>query len=207
MRIGIYGGSFSPVHNGHVAAAKAFMEQMWLDVLYIMPAGIPPHKQMQGDANTWQRLRMCELAFEGVEGVLISDLEMRREGKSYTVDTLRAMASEEHRLFLLMGTDMLLTLDTWREPEEIFRLCYPVYMRREGADPILDARIVAKISEYQQKYGKVVRRIVGDPVVVSSTAVRRAVAEGKSIAGMVPPAVEKYILENGLYKTAGGVTQ
>ena len=207
MRIGIYGGSFSPVHNGHVAAAKAFMEQMWLDVLYIMPAGIPPHKQMQGNANTWQRLRMCELAFEGVEGVLISDLEMRREGKSYTVDTLRAMASEEHRLFLLMGTDMLLTLDTWREPEEIFRLCYPVYMRREGADPILDARIVAKISEYQQKYGKVVRRIVGDPVVVSSTAVRRAVAEGKSIAGMVPPAVEKYILENGLYKTAGGVTQ
>ena len=207
MRIGIYGGSFSPVHNGHVAAAKAFMEQMWLGVLYIMPAGIPPHKQMEGDANTWQRLRMCELAFEGVEGVLISDLEIRREGKSYTVDTLRAMASEEHRLFLLMGTDMLLTLDTWREPEEIFRLCYPVYMRREGPDPILDARIVAKISEYQQKYGKVVRRIVGDPIVVSSTAVRRAVAEGKSIAGMVPPAVETYIRENGLYKKTGGEAQ
>lgn len=207
MRIGIYGGSFSPVHNGHVAAAKAFMEQMWLDVLYIMPAGIPPHKQMEGDANTWQRLRMCELAFEGVEGVLISDLEIRREGKSYTVDTLRAMASEEHRLFLMMGTDMLLTLDTWREPEEIFRLCYPVYMRREGPDPILDARIVAKISEYQQKYGKVVRRIVGDPIVVSSTAVRRAVAEGKSIAGMVPPAVETYIRENGLYKKTGGEAQ
>ena len=207
MRIGIYGGSFSPVHNGHVAAAQAFMEQMWLDVLYIMPAGIPPHKQMEGDANTWQRLRMCELAFEGVEGVLISDLEIRREGKSYTVDTLRAMASEEHRLFLMMGTDMLLTLDTWREPEEIFRLCYPVYMRREGPDPILDARIVAKISEYQQKYGKVVRRIVGDPIVVSSTAVRRAVAEGKSIAGMVPPAVETYIRENGLYKKTGGEAQ
>jgi nicotinate-nucleotide adenylyltransferase len=207
MRIGIYGGSFSPVHNGHVAAAKAFMEQMWLDVLYIMPAGIPPHKQMEGDANTWQRLKMCELAFEGMDGVLISDLEMRREGKSYTVDTLRAMASEEHRLFLMMGTDMLLTLDTWREPEEIFRLCYPVYMRREGPDPILDARIVAKISEYQQKYGKVVRRIVGDPIVVSSTAVRRAVAEGKSIADMVPSAVEKYIRENGLYKKTGGVAQ
>jgi nicotinate-nucleotide adenylyltransferase len=207
MRIGIYGGSFSPVHNGHVAAAKAFMEQMWLDVLYIMPAGIPPHKQMEGDANTWQRLKMCELAFEGMDGVLISDLEIRREGKSYTLDTLRAMASEEHRLFLMMGTDMLLTLDTWREPEEIFRLCYPVYMRREGPDPILDARIVAKISEYQQKYGKVVRRIVGDPIVVSSTAVRRAVAEGKSIAGMVPPAVEKYIRENGLYKKTGDVAQ
>ena len=102
MRIGIYGGSFSPVHNGHVAAAKAFMEQMWLDVLYIMPAGIPPHKQMEGDANTWQRLRMCELAFEGVEGVLISDLEIRREGKSYTVDTLRELSAPDRRLFLLI---------------------------------------------------------------------------------------------------------
>jgi nicotinic acid mononucleotide adenylyltransferase len=80
-------------------------------------------------------------------------------------------------------------------------------MRREGPDPILDARIVAKISEYQQKYGKVVRRIVGDPIVVSSTAVRHAVAEGKSIADMVPPVVEKYIRENGLYKKTGGVAQ
>jgi nicotinate-nucleotide adenylyltransferase len=117
------------------------------------------------------------------------------------------MASEEHRLFLLMGTDMLLTLDTWREPEEIFRLCYPVYMRREAADPILDARIVAKISEYQQKYGKVVRRIVGDPIVVSSTAVRKAVTAGKDISHMVPLGVEKYIRENGLYKKEGGVAQ
>ena len=207
MRIGIYGGSFSPVHNGHVAAAKAFMEQMWLDLLYIIPAGIPPHKQLKGDVNAWQRLKMCELAFQDVDGVLISDIEIRREGKSFTVDTLRAFAREEHRLFLLMGTDMLLTLDSWRESEEIFRLCYPVYMRREGKDPILDARIVAKISEYQQKYGKVVRRIVGDPIVVSSTGVRAAVAAGRDISEMVPPAVEKYIRENGLYKTEGDVTE
>jgi nicotinate-nucleotide adenylyltransferase len=207
MRIGIYGGSFSPVHNGHVAAAKAFMEQMWLDILYIMPAGIPPHKEMQGDANVWQRLKMCELAFDGIDGVLISDLEIRREGKSYTVDTLRALSSPEHRLFLMMGTDMLLTLGQWREPEEIFKLCYPVYMRREGPDPILDARIVAKITEYQQKYGKVVRRITGDALPISSTMVRRAVAEGRDISGMVPPAVEKYIRETGLYKSTGGVVQ
>ena len=207
MRIGIYGGSFSPVHSGHVAAAKAFMEQMWLDILYIMPAGIPPHKQMEGDANAWQRLRMCELAFEGMDGVIISDLEIRREGKSYTVDTLRALASPEHRLFLMMGTDMLLTLGQWREPEEIFRLCYPVYMRREAPDPILDAKIVSKIAEYQEKFGKVVRRITGDVVPVSSTMVRRAVEKGESLEGMVPSAVEKYIREQGLYKKAGGEAQ
>jgi nicotinate-nucleotide adenylyltransferase len=207
MRIGIYGGSFSPVHNGHVAAAKAFMEQMWLDILYIMPAGIPPHKQMEGDANAWQRLRMCELAFDGMDGVLISDMEIRREGKSYTVDTLRALASPEHRLFLMMGTDMLLTLGQWRESEEIFKLCYRVYMRREGPDPILDAEIVAKIAEYQEKYGKVVRRITGDVVPVSSTMVRAAVEKGESLDGMVPLAVEKYIREQGLYKKTGGEAQ
>ena len=202
MRIGIYGGSFSPVHSGHVAAAKAFMEQMWLDLLYVIPAGIPPHKQIAGGADAWQRLKMCELAFEGLEGVVISDMEIRREGKSYTVDTLREitrMCEEDSRLFLLMGTDMLLTLDSWVQPEEIFRLSYPVYMRREGNDPILEARIVAKIGEYQQKYGKVVRRIVGDPVVVSSTQVRRAISEGRSIDGMVPPAVAAYIRDHNLY--------
>ena len=195
------------MHNGHVAAAKAFMEQMWLDVLYVIPAGIPPHKQMEGDANAWQRLKMCELAFEGMEGVLISDLEVRREGKSYTVDTLRALYRPEDRLFLLMGTDMLLTLGQWREVEEIFRLCYPVYMRREQGDPILDGMIVSKIAEYQQKYGKVVRRITGDAVLLSSTDVRRAVSAGRSIAHMVPRAVEKYIREQGLYKNEGDVVQ
>ena len=207
MRIGIYGGTFAPIHRGHIAAAEAFLTQMELDLLYVIPAGIPPHKQIDASDDPAHRLAMCELAFAGRRNVIVSDMEIRREGKSFTVDTLRAFAREEHRLFLLMGTDMLLTLDTWREPEEIFRLCYPVYMRREGNDPILDARIVAKIAEYQQKYGKVVRRIVGDPIVVSSTGVRSAIAQGKDISSMVPPAVEKYIHENGLYKTQGGETK
>ena len=199
MRVGIYGGSFSPIHNGHVAAAKAFMEQMWLDLLYVIPAGIPPHKQADGGADPWQRLRMCELAMEGMDGVIISDMEIRREGKSYTVDTLRALSKADDRLFLLMGTDMLLSLDSWRDPETIFRLCYPVYMRREGKDPVLDNRIVSKIAEYQQKYGKVVRRIVGEPVPVSSTLVRERLARGESISGLGPPAVEQYIRDHKLY--------
>ena len=204
MRIGIYGGSFSPVHNGHVAAAKAFMEQMWLDILYIMPAGIPPHKQMQGDANVWQRLKMCELAFEGIDGVLISDLEARREGKSYTVDTLRALSSPEHRLFLMMGTDMMLTLDQWRESDEIFKLCYPIYARREN-DPILEARIVKKNQEYLEKHGKIVRRLMLDTVEVASTDIRALVREGKPYAHLVPPAVADYIEKRGLYRDEAGV--
>ena len=201
MRVGIYGGTFSPVHNGHVAAAKAFMEQMWLDILYVIPTGVTPHKDMKGDATAADRLEMCRLAFEGVEGVIVSDLEMRREGKSYTVDTLRELYDPEGRLFLLMGTDMLLTLGSWREPDEIFRLCYPVYIRREE-DAALDATVVEKITAYQQTYGKVVRRIVAPAIELSSTDVRKAVAEGFPIEGAVPPAVADYIRRKGLYRNA-----
>ena len=201
MRVGIYGGTFSPVHNGHVAAAKAFMEQMWLDILYIIPTGVPPHKTMKGDATAKDRLEMCRLAFEGMEGVIVSDLEIRREGKSYTVDTLRELYDPDGRLFLLMGTDMLLTLDKWREPEEIFRLCYPVYIRREE-DGALDTAIMEKIKTYQEKYGKVVRRIVAPAIEISSTDVRAAVAEGFPIEGAVPSSVAAYIRDRGLYRNA-----
>ena len=126
---------------------------------------------------------------------------MRREGKSYTVDTLRELYDPEGRLFLLMGTDMLMTLDQWREPDEIFRLCYPVYIRRE-TDESLDQAIVEKITSYQEKYGKVVRRIVAPAIELSSTDIRAAVAEDFPIEGAVPPAVAAYIREHNLYRNS-----
>ena len=199
MRIGLYGGTFAPPHIGHVAAARAFMTQMKLDILYIIPAGIPPHKQIAADDDPRHRLRMCELAFGGMEGVIVSDCELRRQGKSYTVDTLREFYDPENRLFLLCGTDMMLTLDTWYQAEEIFKLCYPIYIRRED-DPILTKRIIAKIAEYQQKYGAIVRRVVMDPIVLSSTQIRKAVAEGSAIDDMVSPAVAEYIRTHELYR-------
>ena len=198
MRVGIYGGTFSPVHNGHVAAAKAFMEQMWLDILYVIPTGVTPHKDMQGDATAADRLEMCRLAFEGMEGVIVSDLEMRREGKSYTVDTLRELYDPSGRLFLLLGTDMLLTLDQWREPEEIFKLCYPVYIRRES-DVALNDRIIEKITSYHQRFGKMVPRVVAPPLEMSSSEVRDALSRGNTIEDMVPSAVAAYIREKKLY--------
>jgi nicotinate-nucleotide adenylyltransferase len=197
-RIGIYGGTFSPPHNGHLRAAQAFMEQMWLDFLYVIPTAVPPHKEMEIPVSAAHRLEMCRLAFAGMEGVYVSDMEIRRGGKSYTVDTLRELTGEDRRLFLLCGTDMLLTLDEWREPEEIFRLCYPAYIRREK-DSALDARIIQKIADYREKYGKVVRRIVTEPLELSSREVRAALAERRDISRMVPPAVEKYIADNHLY--------
>ena len=197
-RVGIYGGTFAPAHIGHVEAAKAFMQQMKLDYLFIIPTAIPPHKQIDASDDPVHRLRMCELAFEGVEGIVISDLEIRRGGKSYTYDTLKALEAPNTRLFLLCGTDMVLTFDKWYRSEDIFKMCYPTYVRREK-DPLLDARIIAKIGEYYEKYGVMFRKILVDPIEISSTEIRNAVKAGKDISGMVSPSVERYIKEHGLY--------
>ncbi len=199
MRIGIYGGTFAPVHRGHVAAAEAFLKQMDLDLLYVIPAGLPPHKQIDAADDPAHRLAMCELAFGGMKNVIVSDMEIARQGKSFTVDTLRLLSAEDRRLFLLMGTDMMLTLDEWREPEEIFRLCYPIYIRREQ-DPILEARIVAKNKLYQEKYGKIARRLMADVIELSSTEIRARVTAGEPIDDLVPPAVAAYITAKGLYR-------
>lgn len=202
LRVGVYGGTFAPIHNGHVAAAKAFMEQMKLDYLFIIPTYLPPHKQIDGGDDPLIRLRMCELAFEGVDGVVISDTEIKRGGKSYTYDTLKALTRPDTRLFLLCGTDMVLTFDTWYRFEDIFKLCYPTYIRREN-DPILTRRVVEKINEYYEKYGVMFRRIVTDPIELSSTEIRNRVARGESVDGLVPEKVAAYIRANGLYREDG----
>lgn len=198
-RIGIYGGTFAPIHNGHVNAAKLFMEQMRLDYLFVIPAGIPPHKQVDASDDPVHRLRMCELAFAGMDGVVVSDMEITREGKSYTVDTLRELSAPNRRLLLLCGTDMVLSFDQWREYREILKLCYPVYMRREG-DALLDGMIVKKLSKYYEESGKMFRKIIGAPLVISSTEIRRRVAAGEDISALVPSSVCEYIEKHGLYR-------
>lgn len=199
LRVGIYGGAFAPIHVGHVAAAKAFMEQMWLDVLFVIPTGISPHKQMSAGASNADRLEMCRRAFEGIEGVIVSDIEIRRDGASYTVDTLRSLADDDRRLFMLCGTDMILTLDSWHEPDEIFKLSYPVYIRREN-DESLDEKLIAKVTEYRNKYGKNVVKIKAPAIEISSSDIRKRIADGEDISALVPAAVADYIKEKGLYK-------
>lgn len=199
LRVGIYGGTFAPIHNGHVRAAKAFMEQMKLDYLFIMPACLPPHKQIDAGDDPMMRLRMCELAFQDIDGVVISDLELRRGGKSYTYDTVKELQRPNTRLFLLCGTDMVLTFDTWYRFEDILHMCYPVYVRRED-DPLLTKRVIAKIGEYYEKYGVMFRRIVTEPLPLSSTEIRQAVKNGADISDMVPEAVATFIREHHLYE-------
>ncbi len=198
-RVGIFGGTFAPVHNGHIAAAKLFMEQMRLDYLFVIPTAIPPHKTVDFDNDPKHRVEMCRLAFKDIDGVVISEMEIERGGKSYTVDTVKELSAPGRRLLLFCGTDMVLSFDRWYKYREILDLCYPVYMRREK-DAMLDSMIVNKLTKYFNESGKMFRKLVGEPVSISSSQVRDAVKAGQSISGLVPPAVEKYILENNLYK-------
>ena len=198
MRIGIFGGTFSPPHNGHLTAAKAFMEQMWLDLLYVIPSAEPMAPKKASTASPKERYEMCRLAFSGMEGVYVSDMEIQRGGKSYTVDTLRELAGEDRRLFLLCGTDMMLSLGDWKDAKEIFELCYPTYIRREN-DPIMTAKITAKNADYQKRFGKIVRRIVTEPLQISSQTVRDRIKNGIPTAGLISGEVEKYILDKHLY--------
>ena len=197
-RIGIYGGTFAPIHNGHINAAKAFMDQMQLHYLFVIPTALPPHKQISAGDDPIHRLNMCSLAFEGETGVIVSDMEIERGGVSYTVDTLEALSRPNRRLFLLCGTDMVLTLDKWKDPERIFKLCYPTYVRREN-DKLIENQIIEKNSYYYQKYGRIVRRIMTDAIDISSTEIRERVARGEDISSLVPPSVARYISEHKLY--------
>ena len=192
-RIGIFEGHFDPPHKGHVAAARAFMEQMWLDFLYVI---VLPMRGERAEAAA-HRKRMCELAFAGIEGVYVSDVALKREHFS-TVDAMREVCAEERRLFLLCGTDRMLSLGDETEADEIFRYSYPVYIRREK-DALLDQKIIKKIEKYRDDYGKVMRRIVAEPIELSSEKIRTRLLRGESIAGLVPDVVEKYIGDNHLY--------
>ncbi len=199
FRIGIYGGAFSPIHRGHIQSARAFMEQMWLDILFVIPScGRSCDKNDMADVSSADRLHMCELAFKGIEGVIVSDIEIRR-GDSYTVNTLRELCTDpSNRYFLLCGSDKILTLDTWKGADDIFKICYPVYVRREHNTEI-DAALVAKISEYKQKYGKNTVKLTLPIMEISSHEIRERLACGEDVSSLLTPEVEMYIRERGLY--------
>ena len=199
MRIGIYGGTFSPPHVGHVAAARAFAEQLELDRLLIIPTYMPPHKSVDYDDDPTRRFEMCRLAFSDIPNVEISDIELKRGGKSYTADTLAELSGKGRELFLLCGTDMILTLGEWYRPEEIFARATPVYIRRE-CDPETGRRIAEKLVEYKEKYRVDVLAVDAPVVEMASMDIREALGKGRGISDMVTPAVEKYIFENGMYQ-------
>lgn len=195
-RIGIMGGTLDPVHNGHLAITKACMREAELDGAVLLPAGDPPHKK--GETGGRHRLRMAELAAAELEGCRALDLEIRRPGVTYTVDTLTELreAYPDTEWYYIVGADTLNVLDTWREFPRVAGMCSFLVTGRPG---IADGRMEERCRELAEKYGArvILTKAVGPDI--SSTAIRENVAEGRPISGMVPASVEEYIRREGLY--------
>jgi nicotinate-nucleotide adenylyltransferase len=202
MRLGIFGGSFNPVHYGHLLLAECCREACRLDEVWLVPAAVPPHKQDREISPARQRIDMLELALAGNDHLRVATLEIDRGGVSYTVDTLRAIEAERPgvELFLLMGADSLRDLATWREPAEICRLAYPIVVRRSGApEPDLQClRDFVSPPRLEQIRGLQVQMPI---IELSASDLRARAASGRSLRYRTPRAVEKYIETHGLYRT------
>ena len=199
IRLGIYGGTFSPPHLGHVCAASSFVRGAALDKLIIMPDFIPPHKSNFGNVLPEDRLEMCRIAFADVPCAEVSNFEILRGGKSYTYLTLQAFAKNDVELFFLCGTDMLLTLDTWKCPEIIFDLATICYVRRES-DARNDVLIREKIAEFEKRFGARIIALEHEVFEASSSDLRLDIEEGGLDLEKLPSGVKRYILKRGLYR-------
>ena len=200
-RLGIYGGTFAPPHLAHVSVARDFLLQAELDRLLVIPTAIPPHKQLDVDDNPEIRLEMARAAFESMDPrIAVSDYEIRKSGISYTCETLLYFHMQTGaELFFLCGTDMFLTLSTWRNPEIIFSLATVACVMRENhADAYEKVRAADQL--YKEKYGARTMMIRSTPREISSTEIRRRIRAGESISGLVTPEVEKIIARYGLYR-------
>ncbi len=198
-RLGIYGGTFSPPHLGHVNAARAFLDEAELDELLIMPTFIPPHKSGADIIDPEARLEMARIAFGGIPSVKVSDYEINKGGKSYTYLTLTEFSKKAEKLIFLVGTDMFLTLDEWKRPEEIFALATVALVRRES-DSRLDGKIKEKSEFYKKKFGAEILFINADVTEISSTEIRKKVEMGEGTDGCLLPEVRRYIDENRIYR-------
>ena len=201
MRIGVYGGSFNPPHTGHTLAAAELIQQLALDKLLIVPAADPPHKALAMDSpGPMERLALCRAAFESIPGAEICDIELRREGKSYTVDTLAELtaAHPEDEFILIMGTDMFLSFTTWREPERIASMAALAVMHRDDSADTW-TKVQKEAEHLRETMNARVLPVENECVEISSTTVRRLLVFGAP--DCLDPAVLEMILQNGWYLT------
>ncbi|HEX7379011.1 MAG TPA: nicotinate-nucleotide adenylyltransferase [Pirellulales bacterium] len=201
MRLGLYGGTFDPVHLGHLLLAEFCREQCRLDEVWFLPAAEPPHKKRPDLTSPEKRMDMLRLAIGGQEAFSVCTREIERGGLSYTVETLNALAAEDagRQLFFLLGGDSLADLPRWREPARICELAIPVVVSRPGSPPPDYDALAALVAP--PRLAEIRAHQVEMPQIgISSRDLRRRVAAGLSIRYQTPRAVEKYIETAGLYR-------
>nr|WP_302119947.1 nicotinate-nucleotide adenylyltransferase [uncultured Ruminococcus sp.] len=199
MKTGVFGGTFNPVHKGHIMLAEYCMDSVGLDRIIMIPTAVPPHKISNNLASENDRLNMCKLACRGKENFFVSDIEIKRQGKSYTYETitqLKEIYPDDH-LYTIMGADMFLTLDRWKNPEIIFEKSSIITIPRDEENK----------HELENFYNKVLKAmgassvILPNPVMsVSSTFIRENLDNFNLISDMLDKGVYDYIIKNNLYR-------
>jgi nicotinate-nucleotide adenylyltransferase len=203
LRVGVLGGSFDPVHAGHLHAARAAQRAFSLDRIVFVPAARAPHKAGGPIASGLERATMLELAIARERGWLVSTVELEREGPSYTIDTLRELRGElglagEDGLFLILGGDNLAGLPQWRAASEILQLAQPIVIVRAGDETEVLAALRERWGE--QVATQLERGLVREPLVaVSASDLRAALARGEDPGPALPPEVLEYIRARGIY--------
>jgi nicotinate-nucleotide adenylyltransferase len=205
VRIGVFGGSFDPVHIGHLLAAECCREQAGLDRVLFVPAAIQPHKQDRQLASGQHRMEMLALATGGNDAFVVSGDELERGGVSYTADTLERLKARhpDDDLLLILGPDAFLGLPTWREPQRIIDLAAILAVERESLDDLSDAATREPLETLlgRARLDRVIaERVLLPAIGIRASDLRAAVAAGQSIRYRTPRAVECYIATHGLYR-------
>jgi nicotinate-nucleotide adenylyltransferase len=214
MRVGLFGGTFNPIHLGHLRAAEEDREALGLDLIYFIPAAAPPHKPHDGLASAEHRLQMVRSATRGNRHFMVSEAEIRRSGPSYTIDTIRYFLSSmggQQDFYLIMGFDQFAELTTWREANELVNLCnLAVHTRKaEGGEaagptslaPIEQFGYTRIDNRYVHPSGHTLSLIATTFLPISATLVRRKMLARESIRYLVPDEVADYIERHALYTT------
>ena len=196
MKIGMYGGSFNPPHNGHLHLAEEIGRRAELDKIIIIPSNISPQKSNNGNIDPVHRINMCKEVFDS-SLFEVSDCEIRRGGRSFTVDTLTFLKElyPDDELYLFMGSDMLLSFHTWYRYEDILKMCTICAISRDDDE---SAEMLRHYAHTVLSRGKVLIFDI-EPIEVSSSEIREKLKNGKSCKGLISEKTEKYIKENKLY--------
>ncbi len=220
MRVGLFGGTFNPIHHGHLRAAVEIQERFCLQKLYLIPAALPPHKDLKNVISATDRIEMTRLAIQDYPDFILSDVELKRTGPSYTVDTVQAFQNHldpGSKPFLIMGLDAFLEIDTWKSYKQLVQLLPIIVMARPLREEAATSRpwsamskiIHTRISDAYQlsedkrsylhdRYQPIYRQSIS-MLDISATKIRHLVRQKRSIRYLVPQSVENYILKQGIY--------
>jgi nicotinate-nucleotide adenylyltransferase len=199
MKIGLIGGTFDPIHYGHLILAEYVRESCKLDKVIFIPTGLPPHKDLSKVKDSETRLKMTKLGTNSNPYFQVSDIETYRIGISYTIDTLLEFKElyPRDQIYFIMGADSLFDLSTWKDYQKIIQAVNLIAVNRPGGKNHL---IGEKIKEYNEAFGSNIIEVESPLIDISSLDIRTRVKNGKSIKYLLPSIVEDYISRNNLYK-------